>query len=106
MARKQRHTWPEAKKLCCLNQNDITMAKALGFRQDGLVRARPDPKQKWKLPVKHWIHELHFKRFGNVIGEKPLSDALLKPEKIEYDEEAVRLYGEQLYWEDYQDRNA
>jgi len=68
----QGHTWGEAKKLCRLNQDDIAMAKALGFHPDALVRARPDPKQKWKLPVKYWIHELHFKRFGKVLGEKLL----------------------------------
>src|SRR5688500_15136120 len=79
------------------------MAKALGFRPDSLIRARPDPKQKWKLPVKYWIHELHFKRFGHVIGEKPLPHPQFT--KPEYDEEAARLFGEQLYWEDYRDRN-
>jgi len=81
------------------------MAKRLGFHPDGLVRARPDPKQKWKLPVKDWIHELHCKRFGYVIGEKPL----LMPEPAkpaEYDPEAARLFEEQQYWEDYRDRNA
>ena len=60
-----------AKKLRRLNQNDIAMAKGLGFGPDSLVRARPDPKQKWKLPVEYWIHELHFKRFGYVLGEQP-----------------------------------
>jgi hypothetical protein len=67
----QRHDWPEAKKLCRLNQDDIAMAKRLGFRPDNLIRNRPDPKQKWKLPVKYWIRELHEKRFGHVLGEKP-----------------------------------
>ena len=57
---EDKHTWPEAKMLCRLNQNDIAMAKRLGFGPDSLVRSRPDPKQKWKLPVKYWIHELHF----------------------------------------------
>jgi len=79
----QRHTWGEAKKLCRLNQDDIAMAKALGFHPDALVRARPDPKQKWKLPVKEWIHELHFKHFGNVLGEKPLPAS---PPAKEFDE--------------------
>jgi hypothetical protein len=69
----QRHSWEEAKKLCRLNQDDIAMAKSLGFQPDALVRARPDPRQKWKLPVKHWIRELHFERFGNVLGEEPKS---------------------------------
>jgi hypothetical protein len=102
----QHHGWPEAKHLCRLNQNDIAMAKALGFGPDALIRARPDPKQKWKLPVKYWIHELHFKRFGHVIGEQPLPEPPREPEKVEYDEEAARIYGEQLYWEDYRDRNS
>src|SRR5207253_7839357 len=66
----QRHSWPEAKKLCRLNQNDIEMAKRLGFGPDALVRARPDPKQKWKLPVNDWVRELYFKRYGEVLGEK------------------------------------
>src|SRR5438874_8672702 len=100
---KHRHTWPEAKKLCRLNQNDIAMAKNLGFRPDTLVRARPDPKQKWKLPVKYWIQELHSTRFGYIRGEKPLPAA--PPSAPEEDEQAVRLFGERLYWEDYRDRN-
>jgi hypothetical protein len=100
---KHRHGWPEAKKLCRLNQNDIAMAKSLGFGPDALVRARPDPKQKWKLPVKYWIFELHSERFGYVLGEQPLPAA--PPSTPEEDEEAVRQYGEQLYWEDYWDRN-
>jgi hypothetical protein len=67
----QRHTWPEAKKLCRLNQLDIEMAKRLGFGPDTLIRAIPSPKQRWKLPVKDWVQELHFKQFGKVPGEKP-----------------------------------
>jgi hypothetical protein len=100
----QRHTWGEAKRLCRLNRNDVAMAKALGFRPDTLIRARSDPKQKWKLPVKYWIHELHFKRFGKVIGEKPLDQP--QPMQLEYDEEAARRFGEELYWEDYSERHS
>jgi len=100
----QKHDWPEAKKLCRLNQDDIAMAKRLGFGPDSLIRNRPDPRQKWKLPVKYWIRELHLERFGYVQGEKPTVPE--DPHSVpEYDEEAVRLYGEQLYWEDYADRN-
>ncbi len=68
--KRQRHTWPEAKKWCRLNQLDIEMAKRLGFGPDALVGAIPSPKQTWKLPVKHWVHELYFKRFGHVLGER------------------------------------
>jgi hypothetical protein len=103
--KKHRHDWPEAKKLCRLNQNDIAMAKSLGFGPDSLVRNRPDPKQKWKLPVKYWIHELHFKRFGFVLGEKPEPLPAPRPTTPEEDEETQRLFEEELYWEDYRARN-
>ena len=39
--KRQRQTWPEAKKLCRLNQNDIEMAKRLGFGPDALIH-RPE----------------------------------------------------------------
>jgi hypothetical protein len=101
---ERKQDWAEAKKLCRLNQNDIEMAKRLGFHPRSLIRLRPDPKQKWKLPVKYWIHELHFKKFGHVIGEKPAG----KPQPIEiaYGEDAQRRFERELYWEDYWDRNS
>ncbi len=100
----QRHAWPEAKKLCRLNQCDIAMAKRLGFGPDRLIRNRPAPKQKWKLPVKYWIRELHRERFGHVLGEKPSLPAA-PPPLLEYNEEEARLFGEELYWEEYAERN-
>jgi hypothetical protein len=81
---------------------DIEMAKRLGFGPDALIRSIPSPKQKWKAPVKYWIRDLYAQRFGDVLGEKPAAPA---PVTFEYDEEAVRLYGEQLYWEEYWERN-
>src|ERR1043165_4477622 len=98
----QRHSWPEAKKLCRLNQNDIAKAKALGFGPDSLIRAIPAPKQKWKLPVKHWVGELYFKRFG---GPDPLFDEVpkVKPMTVEEEREAARMFEEEFYWEDYYD---
>ncbi len=72
------------------------MAKRLGFGPHSLIRNRPDPRQKWKLPVKYWIHEQHFKRFGYVQGEKPTvpsaPDSLRNTTK-----EAARLFGGQLH---------
>ena len=53
--------------------------------------------------MKYWIHELHSERFGYVLGEKPLPAA--PPSTPEEGEEAARQYGEQVYWEDYWDRN-
>jgi hypothetical protein len=103
---KHHRGWPEAKKLCRLSQNDVTMARSLGFQPDALLRARPDPKQKkWKLSVKDWIHELHLMRFGYVLGEKPHSAPQATTTTPEEAAEAARLYGEEVYWEDYWERN-
>ena len=76
------------------------MAKRLGFRPEGLIRNRPGPRQKWKLPVKDWIRELHRERFGCVLGENsslPTVQAL----PIKYSEEEARIYGEERYREEY-----
>ena len=77
-----RHAWPEAKKLCRLNQNDIEMAKRLGFGPDRLLSARPSPKERWKLPVKEWIHELYAKKFGAILGPPPATPAKSQPRGI------------------------
>ncbi len=104
MGKKQHQDdWPEAIRLCRLNRNDVEMAKRLGFRPGALIRARPDPKQKWKLPVNEWVGELYWKRFGQVLGEKPLP--VPAPEEVELDEEAMRRFGEEVYWDDYCARN-
>lgn len=79
------------------------MAKRLGFAPDALIRAIPDSRQKWKLPVRDWVRELYSKRFGEVLGEKPRP--AVSPPPPEYDEEEARRFGEELYWEDYWDRN-
>jgi hypothetical protein len=102
----QRFTWPEAKKRCRLNQLDIAMAKRLGFWPDALIHAIPDPKQKWKLPVKYWVHELHWKKFGHVLGEKEFVYEPPKPLTPEEQAEENRRFEEEMYWEDYHERNA
>ena len=104
MGKKPRqHGWPEAIRLCRLNRNDVEMAKRLGFRPDALIRARPGPKHKWKLPVNEWVRELYRERFGYVLGKKPPTAPV--PVEVELDQEAIRRFEEQLYWEDYWARN-
>jgi len=56
--------WAKAKKVCRLNMEDIRKAKELGLSPKALMKNVPSPSQKWKLPVKLWIAELHEKRFG------------------------------------------
>ena len=50
------------------------------------------------------MRDLHQAKFGHVIGEKPFVPTP-KRAVLECDEEAARLYEEQLYWEDYHERN-
>jgi hypothetical protein len=102
-ARPRRHTWLEAARLCCLNQPDIEMAKRLGFAPGALIRAIPNRRQQWKLPVRDWVRDLYSKQFGEVLGEKPRPAA--PPPPPEYAEEEARRFGEELYWEDYWDCN-
>ncbi len=55
----QRYSWPDVSRLCRLNRDEIEMARNLGFGPDTLIRARPGPKERWKLPVKEWVCELY-----------------------------------------------
>ncbi len=36
-----------------------------------LLKNVPTPSQRWKLPVKLWIRELHEKRFGKKASNHP-----------------------------------
>ena len=51
--------WAEAKKRCRLNQEEVEMAKELGFSPKTLIRNIPSPKEQWKAPVKVWIRDLY-----------------------------------------------
>jgi hypothetical protein len=101
LGKPKKQGWALAKHLCRLNQDDIAMAKRLGFRPESLIRSRPDPKQKWKLPVKLWIRDLHLQKFGYIKGE----DLLKATDAPEFTAEEVRTLEEQMYWEDYWSRN-
>ena len=59
---KRQTDWAEAKRLCRLNQQDVEMAKELGFSPRALIENIPSRSQPWKAPVKHWIRELHEKK--------------------------------------------
>jgi hypothetical protein len=63
--------WAKAKQICRLNMEDIRMAKELGMSPKSLMKNNPNPSERWKLPVKHWIRELHLKRFGRKTTPNP-----------------------------------
>lgn len=57
-------TWEDAKCLCALTDEEVRMAKELGFQPRYLIKNIPSPSEKWKLPVGDWVRSLHEKKFG------------------------------------------
>jgi len=72
MKNKHDPEWAKAKKLCRLNQEDIRMAKELGFRPRSLMKNIPDKSQRWKAPVKIWIRDLYEKKQWEMERRKPV----------------------------------
>jgi hypothetical protein len=67
MARKKKaktkrdDQWVEAKRLCRLNVETLSMAKELGLNPRKLIKNRPSKSEPWKAPVHIWIRELYEK---------------------------------------------
>jgi hypothetical protein len=61
----------DAKKKCRLNDEEIAMARELGFQPKSLIRNIPSPSQQWKAPVKEWIRSLHEEEFGVRASRRP-----------------------------------
>lgn len=45
-----------------LGEEEIRMAKEMGFNPQSLIRNIPNKKEMWKAPVKDWIHDMYEKR--------------------------------------------
>ena len=74
--KKRDDAWAEAKRRCRLNENDIMMAKKMGLTPQTLIKNIPSKTERWKAPVKQWIHELYADKYGNVPGDKSKDDSL------------------------------
>uniref|UniRef100_A0A7C4TGL9 Uncharacterized protein n=1 Tax=candidate division WOR-3 bacterium TaxID=2052148 RepID=A0A7C4TGL9_UNCW3 len=55
--------WKDAYRMCRLSKRHIQMAKELGLNPKSLIKNIPNPREKWKLPVRIWIEQMYFKRF-------------------------------------------
>jgi hypothetical protein len=69
-AGKNGDEWLEAKRRCRLTDEEVRMAKELGFKPHSLIKNIPAKSQPWKAPVGEWIRDLHAKRFGE--SSKPV----------------------------------
>ena len=65
MNRQKDDAWKEARRRCRLNDEDIGMAKKLGFQPKSLIKNIPAPSQRWKAPVKQWVRSLYEEKFGS-----------------------------------------
>jgi len=63
-ANKQVNEWQEAKRRCDLSDEEIRMAKELGFHPYSLIKNIPSKSQPWKAPVRELIRNRYAKRFG------------------------------------------
>lgn len=64
---KQKHdsTWEEAQRLCRLSDEEVRMARELGFEPRSLIKNIPSPSQQWKAPVRDWVRALYEKKIGS-----------------------------------------
>ncbi len=58
------------------------MARELGLNPHSLIKNIPSPNQQWKLPVKHWVHELYEKKTGKTAVQKHSGTRSLKRRKL------------------------
>jgi hypothetical protein len=64
MKRQKEDEWQEAKRRCRLNDEEIGMAKELGFQPKSLIKNIPSSSQQWKSPVKEWVRDLYEEKIG------------------------------------------
>ncbi len=72
MKRQKQDVWKEAKRRCRLSDDDVRMAKELGFQPRSLIKNIPAPSEPWKAPVNEWVRSLYEKKIGS---RKPRPEA-------------------------------
>ena len=70
----------EAQRRCRLSDEEVRMAKELGFKPKSLIKNIPAPSQKWKAPVREWVRALYEKKIGSraLAGGAPAPPAARK----------------------------
>jgi predicted nucleotidyltransferase len=63
--------WAEAKRRCRLSDEEVRMAKELGFAPRSLIKNIPSPDQQWKASVRDWIRGLYEKKHGQAAPKPP-----------------------------------
>lgn len=64
MNRNDDSAWVEAKRRCRLSDEEVRMARELGFKPKYLMKNIPSPSQQWKAPVGEWVRGLCEKKIA------------------------------------------
>jgi hypothetical protein len=70
MNRQKEEAWREAQRRCRLSDEEVRMAKELGFQPKSLIKNIPSPSQQWKAPVNEWVRSLYEQKIGS---KKPVA---------------------------------
>jgi hypothetical protein len=69
MNAQKEEAWREAQRRCRLSDEEVRMAKELGFQPKSLIKNIPSRSQQWKAPVNEWVRSLYEQKIGS---KKPL----------------------------------
>src|SRR5664279_628987 len=85
MKRQNDDAWAEARRRCGLSDEEVRMAKELGFQPKSLIKNVPSTSQQWKAPVNEWVRSLYEERIGSKGRAGGASGAPAKrPQVIEF----------------------
>lgn len=73
---KDEAEWAKTKRLCKLSEEEVRMARELGFKPKSLIKNIPNPSQRWKAPVPVWVRSLYEARMekaGRAVRPAPVT---------------------------------
>src|SRR5260370_41557842 len=65
MNAQREESWREAQGGCRLSDEEVRMAKELGFQPKSLIKNIPSRSQQWKSPVNEWVRSLYERKIGS-----------------------------------------
>ena len=98
---KRNVDWAEAKCRCRLSEEDVRMAKELGFGPRSLIKNIPSPSQPSKATVKDWVRGLYEKKMKKAARKQAQQENVrIHEEPPDEPEEAVDIEEHFEEWDD------
>ena len=86
--------WAEAKRRCRLSEEEVRIAKELGFSPQSLIKNIPSASPPWKASVRNWLHGLYEKRMRAAKKRSRQENADTRQEGLAEPEESRDAYEE------------